>query len=203
VVGEGSAWSTPVTTSVYNLLGNATYYYRLAARNSYGTAYSNTWSFTTGNGGGYSVLLIFRTNNATSVYDTSAVLNGEVLPTIPKPLFGLSTAMQDRAQPLFLKPHLFRLLFGKGGLRGLHRTFQGTRYDYRAVARNIWNRLRRKVSFTASGNGSQTGSPIVSTGNATSVGKNASLLWANVNPQNSGATHLSCVYELFPPSIST
>jgi len=187
---SGSAWSTPVTTSVYNLLGNATYYYRLAARNSYGTAYSNTWSFTTGNGGGYYGSPYIRTNNATSVYDTSAVLNGEVTPNNSETTvwfeYGYAGQSLNRSSSSLTYSASSSARAVSVSITGLS---MGTRYDYRAVARNIYGTVYGEiVSFTASGNGSQTGSPIVSTGNATSVGKNASLLWANVNPQNSGST---------------
>ena len=45
-MGSGSNY-TDYSSSIYNLNSNTTYYYRAAARNSYGTVYGNTLSFTT------------------------------------------------------------------------------------------------------------------------------------------------------------
>ncbi len=41
-----------VSAQLYNLIPNMNYYYRVAAQNSYGTAYGSIYSFTTQNGGG-------------------------------------------------------------------------------------------------------------------------------------------------------
>ena len=187
---SGSVWSTSVTTSVYNLAGNTTYYYRLAAQNSYGVAYSPIWSFSTGNGGSYYGSPYVRTNTATNLYDTSAVLNGEVTPNNSESTVwfeygyagqGLNRSSSSLTFPASSSARAFAIsVFGLS---------QGTRYDFRAVARNTYGTVYGEiVSFTATGTGSQTGSPVVSTGNYSGLTKNAAILWANVNPQNSSTS---------------
>ncbi len=187
---SNSVWSTAVTTSVYNLAGNTTYYYRLAAQNSYGAAYSSVMSFTTGNGGSYYGAPYISTNNATNIYDTSAVLNGEVTTNNSETTvwfeYGYAGQGLNRSSSSVTYPASSSARVSSISIAGLSK---GTRYDFRAVARNTYGTVYGEIrSFTASGNGSQTGSPIVSTGNATGITKNAAILWANVNPQNSSSS---------------
>lgn len=63
-----------VSEAVSNLIAGQTYYYRVAAQNSYGTVYGDIQSFTTGYGARPTVV----TKPATGVNHNHAVLNGNI-----------------------------------------------------------------------------------------------------------------------------
>ena len=76
--GNGSGAQT-YTAPLNFLSSNTTYYYRIDARNSYGTSQGSILSFTTtGGGGGGCTTPYVQTQSASNVYQNSAQLNGSV-----------------------------------------------------------------------------------------------------------------------------
>jgi hypothetical protein len=81
-VGSGN-YSQNFSQTIYNLMSNTNYYFRIVARNSYGTSYGQILSFSTGyynNQQNTSGAPQVVTNDATYVFRNSALLNGQVNP---------------------------------------------------------------------------------------------------------------------------
>ena len=122
--------------SVSGLSQGTTYYYRAAARNDSGTTYGQILSFSTGGNNNYNVTPLVITNQASYIYQTSALLNGQVNPNgnSANGWFEYGTTMslgsQTVSQPVGAGSSYANLSTAVSGLA------QNTTYYYRAVAQN-------------------------------------------------------------------
>lgn len=191
-IGAGSS-GTNISVNVYGLSSNITYYFRAVARNSAGTNYGNTLSFTTshsgGGGGGdnYGLAPLVTTNYASSIARDTATLNASVNPNgsftnawfeygnSPSSM-GLSSSIQSVGSGNFnynIYSSVLNLL-------------PNTTYYFRVVAQNT-NSIAygTTLSFTTTfASGTSALGPNVTTLEATSVGLTKAILNAMVNPNN-------------------
>jgi uncharacterized repeat protein (TIGR01451 family) len=173
-----------------SLSSDTTYYYRLVANNAHGNAYSPVWSFKTLSGGSSYQSPYVHTNYASSIYNTSAVLNANVTPN------GFETTVwfeYGYAGQGFNRSSSSYLVNGYDSSRSVAISVSGlspnTRYDFRVIARNAYGTVYGEtLSFTTTGANYQSGAPKVVTGNYTSVNTNAAILWATVDPNNSSSS---------------
>jgi len=170
-----------VSQSVFGLLPNTTYYFRLNASNSQGLAQGNIFNFrTTGDGGGQFPLV--QTLSATNIAQNSATLNGQVNPN------GADTQVyfEYGTNPNALTLTTGFTTAGSGfGYINFSQTASnlsaGTTYYFRAVAINSFGTARGQIlSFTTSGT-VNTGAPIVLTSPATVLGPNSAILNGRVS----------------------
>jgi len=127
------------TAQLNNLSSNTTYYFRIAAQNTYGTNYGSMLSFNTI--GGYyppqqNAAPIVNTLQATYVYQNSALINGSVNPngslTIAWFEWGRDSNLGSKSESRAVGSGYDALKFNSI-LSGLS---AGTNYYYRAVAQN-------------------------------------------------------------------
>ncbi|HEY4475197.1 MAG TPA: hypothetical protein VJB92_00510 [Candidatus Paceibacterota bacterium] len=183
--GNGSSF---INTS-WNLTGlnsNTTYYFRVVAQNNFGTARGSIFSFTTRFGQQPGGAPIVNTNSATSISQSSAVLNGNVNPNGSdttawfewglNPSLGAATGFQSLGSG-------FGTLNISSVISGLA---ANATYYFRAVAQNSRGTSYGNIlSFTTSGGGQFGFAPSVTTNSATSIGQTFATLNALVNPNNS------------------
>ena len=138
-VGSGNHAST-LTSAVYNLAPNTTYYYRAVAQNAYGTTYGTTMSVTTGGTSvnSYGNTPYVTTYAAQSVFRNSALINGNVNPNR-----SLTTSWFDWGATTGFGSRTIIMPVGQASytssysavLSGLQ---ANTTYYYRAVAQNAY-----------------------------------------------------------------
>ncbi len=175
-VGSGN-YQQNFSQAAYNLTPGVTYYYRAAARNSYGTAYGQILSTNNGNyyGNGSAPQVI--TNAATYVSASSALLNGQVnannSPSTAWFEYGttMNLGSQTTSQPVGMGNNYQNYSSALSGLSA------NTTYYFRADAQNSYGTTYGTIlSFTTSGGGTivvpQTPTTVVvrtiSTGNGLS-----------------------------------
>jgi uncharacterized repeat protein (TIGR01451 family) len=159
----------------------------LVAQNSYGYAYSSILSFAT-SGGSYNYDTPYvQTNSATSVYTSSAVLNGSVNPRGSATTVWFEYGYTGQGFTLSSSSqYLSGGTYSQSVAINATNLSPNTTYNFRAVARNSYGTVYGEtLTFTTTGSGYQSSAPQVTTGNYASVTQNSSILWATVNPSNS------------------
>ncbi|MCK9187024.1 MAG: fibronectin type III domain-containing protein [Candidatus Colwellbacteria bacterium] len=189
---SSTSGNTPVSSSVYNLQNNTTYYYRLVANNSYGTRYSSVWNFITQGGGGtqYNNPYVV-TRETTEKYSTSAVLNADVSPNGYQTdvwfEYGYSNQSLNRVSGS-------KSISGNSGSQRvsiqINNLSPNTYYDFRAVARTSYGTFYGDtMSFRTSGqNNGYYGEPQVVTIGVSNVLQNVAVLEGSVNPNGSAGS---------------
>lgn len=147
-------YATTLTSTIYNLSSNATYYYRVVAQNAYGTTYGSIMSFTTTGGSvGSGNAAYITTHAAQSVFRNSALINGNVNPNGSLTTawfdwgtttgFGSRTILMPAGQATYASSY-------SAVLSGLQ---AGAVYYYRAVAQNAYGTTYgNTLSFTTTAN---------------------------------------------------
>ena len=178
------------SSNISNLSSNTTYYYRIAAQNSYGTARGSILSFTTladqqqQQGGSP----IARTDGSSGVSTTSVTLMGSANPN------GASTdGWFEYGTSQSLGTSTSRQGMGAGTSFSnfsstLTNLSANTTYYFRAMAQNnLGTNQGTILSFTTQSN-QTSGAPIVVTNTASGVSLNSATLQGSVNPNNSSTT---------------
>ena len=177
-----------VSAGIITLNSNTTYYYRVTATNSYGTAYGNILSFTTSNeGGSTGDRPDVETLNARSIRENSATLACDVTPNDSDTdvWFEWGTSRSNLNNDTANKR-----VYGSYGTTRVTKRITGLdtdeRYYYRCVADNSYGTTRGDIeSFrtrTTSVNGDR---PSVRLYSASPVTTTASLLKGEINPNDS------------------
>ena len=138
-IGSGNYVST-LTSTVYTLAPNTTYYYRAVAQNAYGTTYGTIMSVTTGGTSvnSYGNTPYVTTHAAQSVFRNSALINGNVNPngSLTTSWFdwGTTTGFGNRTivMPVGQASYVSSYSAVLSGLQ------VNTTYYYRAVAQNAY-----------------------------------------------------------------
>ena len=151
-------YALTITASVANLAPNTTYYYRVAAQNSFGTSYGTIVSFTT-NGGSTNynytngTAPFVTSREASAVYRNTALVNGNVNPngSLSTAWFewGATASLGNRTmvQPVGQANYADSYSFVLSGLQA------GTTYYYRAVAQNAYGTTNGDIlNFTTTAN---------------------------------------------------
>lgn len=191
-IGSGQI-SITAPAYITGLATNTTYSYRLVAKNSFGTVYGTTYTFTTNTvaqpvGNSPST----HTNSATSVSRTSAVLNGLVSPNSSPTSywyeygttanFGNTTAMQSAGN-------------GIGSVAGavtVSNLVPLTKYFFRLNAQNAYGTVTGAViTFTTSGPTAVVvpQSPLADTTAASGIGNTTATMNGTVNPSGAATTY--------------
>jgi uncharacterized repeat protein (TIGR01451 family) len=152
-VGSGN-YAQNFSQQVYNLSPNTTYYYRAAAKTSYGTAYGQILS-TGGNNYNNGSAPQVITNAATNIGNNSALLNGQVdangAVTSAWFEYGRTTGLGSQSTSLPIGAGT-DYLNDSAALSGLS---ANTTYYFRAAAQNSYGTGYGSIlSFTTSGGGS-------------------------------------------------
>lgn len=191
--GSGSKTQTQVFSvpqsfnqTLLNLTPSTTYYYRAMFSNVYGTAKGATLSFSTPACASTGTQPSVNTNAATSVTQSSAVMNGNVTPN------GANTyAWFEWGMGSSFGNATASINYGTGATSfnsSLTNLSANTTYYYRAVAQNSQGTVYgNSMSFTTSGSGSQS-QPSVITQAATNFVGNSATLNGYVDPNGSSNT---------------
>lgn len=202
-MGSGN-YSNNVSAYVYNLVNNTTYYFRVAARNQYGTSYGQTLTFSTNYGYNYTGNSLAQTNPATSIGQNLAVLNGQVNPNSSYYGYNNFNATQTwfeygvnsnylslTTSPTNVGYNYYSNNYNYNNVnQTVYGLTPGTTYYFRIVARDQSNTTYGQIlSFTTSGGnyynyGQQ---PSVTTVSSRYVSQNSALLTGSV-ASNSGLT---------------
>lgn len=185
-IGSGTSFQ-PQTFSLTNLSQNTTYYFRIAAQNSYGTSRGSILSFTTsGQTGGTPFA---QTYAASNISQTSATLNGQVNPNDANTSYwfeygttqslGQTTGMQNAGAGS-------SWVNASAQISGLS---ENTTYYFRVAAQNSYGTTRGSIlSFTTNSGGVTPGSaPTVQTLPATGISQTSAVLNGSVNPNNASS----------------
>ena len=187
----GSGYATIYTPAyITDLKTNTDYYYRLSAKNIFGTVNGTTYSFktnTTPNPTG--IAPTTSTNSATDIERTTAKLNGNINPNgLETTLWfeygftselGSVTAFQSAGSGNSSVPVVAAIL----NLQPL------TKYYFRLNANNQFGTTNGQVlSFTTKGPLAPA-APIINTTSATAVTNSSAKLNANVNPNGAATTY--------------
>lgn len=203
-LGSGN-YSNNVSAYVYNLVSNTTYYFRLVARNQYGTSYGQTLTFSTGYGYNYNGNSLTQTNPATSIGQNSAILNGQVTVNNSYYGFGNFNATQTwfeygvnpnnlsfTTSPANVGYNYYSSNYNyNNASQTVYNLTPGTTYYFRVVARDQSNTTYGQIlSFTTGGGnyynyGQQ---PSVTTVSSRYVSQNSALLSGSVVSNGSATT---------------
>ena len=172
-----------INTLLSGLQQNTTYYFRVAAQNSYGTAQGSILSFSTTGQQGSAPTAV--TNSATNITQTSATLNGTVNPNGSN-----TTAWFEYGTTQSLGTVTgSQSLVGSNSLdinSTLSNLQSNTTYYFRVVAQNSYGTSQGSIlSFTTGQGGQQGSAPTVTTNSATNITQNSATLNGTVNPNNS------------------
>lgn len=185
--GSGSS-AINVNSLISGLIANTTYYFRVVAQNSYGTAQGSILSLTTsGGGGGSGSAPTVITGGAAGISQTSAQITGYVDPNGYQTSYwfeygtsqslGSATGFQSAGAGTDSLPY-------NATLSNLS---QNTTYYYRIVAQNTYGTSQGSIlSFTTSGGGGGNNcvAPSVQTLSANNTYQNSAQLNGSVNPNN-------------------
>jgi len=189
LVGSGY---TAIYTPAYitGLKSNTNYYFRLNAKNVYGTVNGATHSFKTNTTPAPTgAEPVINTNGATGIERTSATLNGKINPKGAETTFwfeyGLTTEFGSVTAFQSASNGSSSLSFSAliSNLQPL------TKYYFRLNANNQFGTANGEImNFTTKGPLSPT-APTVNTGSATSITDSSSKLNANVKPNGAMTTY--------------
>lgn len=151
-----SNYASTISQNVQNLSPNTIYYYRIVARNSFGTDFGSTLNFMTSSSGQISNAPIVSTNAATNVTQTSATMNGTVNPNGSTSdvwfEYGTTPSLGITTQAVNIGSGFNTI----SRFQNLANLSQNTTYYYRIVARNAFGTSHGNVvSFTTGTTGGQ------------------------------------------------
>jgi len=186
-LGSGNT-STTLSSSLFNLSMNTTYYYRAVAQNSSGTSQGSILSFTTQNQQNTGGAPIVSTNAATGVSNNIATLNGSVNPNNANTTgwfeYGTTTSLGSTTSSFSLGSSNSSVTMSSG----VFNLAINTTYYFRAVAQNSSGTSYGSIlSFNSQGSSSNS-APFVSTSSASVLSANSATLYGSVNPNNSYTT---------------
>ncbi len=187
-VGSGySSISTPAY--ITGLRANTTYYYRLSASNRFATVNGATYTFQTNSTPPVKVTLpTARTNNATGIDRTTAVLNGQVVPNGSPTSFWFEYGTDNTLGNItsFQTTAANTTQNASASLSGLDPL---TKYYFRLNAQNLYGTANGSIlSFTTKGPAAPT-KPTVDTTGATSVTATTTALNGRINPNGEETTY--------------
>ncbi len=187
----GSGWiQIPAPAYITGLSANTTYFFRLSAQNSFGTATGATYSFMTNTTPPpVGVAPTIQTSDASDILRTGATVNGRVNPKGFASSYwfeygesndlGTTLALQGAGSGTTELPASVAI----SGLKPL------TKYFFRINAQNQFGTVNGAIrSFTTTGPAAAS-APSVNTQNTTAITQSSATLNGRVNPNGAQATY--------------